>query len=202
MEALIIVDMQNDFLPGGNLAVNQGDTIIPTINALQDKFDLVVGTQDWHPPQHKSFASSHPSRQVYDVIQLNGIEQTLWPDHCVQGSLGAEFSKQLRQNPIEAIFRKGTHPEIDSYSGFFDNGKQKATGMHAYLSSKGITHLSIVGLAADFCVYFTACDGINLGYQVSLIADASKAIDPEGFQSKLQNFKQLGGSITSSTAYL
>ena len=202
MKALIIVDVQNDFLPGGNLAVSQGDTIIPVINTLQSKFDLVVATQDWHPKHHRSFASSHSNKAAFEVIQLHGTEQTLWPDHCVQESPGASFSSALSQARIEAIFRKGTDPEIDSYSGFFDNDKQKATGMHAYLQSKSVNHLYIVGLAADFCVYYTACDGISLGYQVTLIENASKAIDNTSLQSKLNRFKTIGGHTSTSNAYI
>ncbi|MEO5908447.1 MAG: bifunctional nicotinamidase/pyrazinamidase [Ginsengibacter sp.] len=193
MNALIIVDVQNDFLPGGALAVKDGDAIISVINNLQNKFDLVVATQDWHPFDHKSFASSHPEKKVFEEIDLNGMPQVLWPDHCVQETKGAEFSFQLDTKRIETIFRKGMDKNIDSYSGFFDNGKKKATGMGAYLKGRGVTSIYVVGLAADYCVYFTALDGLELGFDSTIITDATCAIDPENFKKVLKNFKAKGG---------
>jgi nicotinamidase/pyrazinamidase len=160
MKALIIVDVQNDFLPGGALAVDKGDLVIPTINRLQENFELVVATQDWHPAEHKSFASQHEGRSVFEEITLNGLPQVLWPDHCVQETKGAAFSSQLDQKRIEAISRKGMEINIDSYSGFFDNGKKKATGLGAYLKGRGVTSVFVAGLAADYCVYFTALDAL------------------------------------------
>ncbi|HSV12358.1 MAG TPA: bifunctional nicotinamidase/pyrazinamidase [Hanamia sp.] len=189
MNALIIVDVQNDFLPGGALAVNQGDTIIPEINDLQKDFELVVATQDWHPPDHKSFASAHPGRKVFDEINLDGLPQVLWPDHCIQESYGAQFSSLLHTKKIEAIFRKGMDKSIDSYSGFFDNGKKKSTGMADYLKGRGVTAISVCGLAADYCVYFTALDGLELGFESTIIANATKAIHPENFEKLLEHFK-------------
>lgn len=193
MNALIIVDVQNDFLPGGALAVKDGDAVIPVINNLQKKFDLVVATQDWHPADHKSFASSHPGKKVFEEIILDGLPQVLWPDHCVQQTVGAEFSSELDTKKIEAIFRKGMDKNIDSYSGFFDNGKKKATGMGAYLKGRGISSIYVCGLAADYCVNFTALDGLELGFQSTIITDATRAIDEENFKKALKNFKSKGG---------
>ncbi len=193
MNALIIVDVQNDFLPGGALAVNNGNEVIPVINKLQNEFDLVVATQDWHPAHHKSFASVHEGKKVFEKIELNGLPQVLWPDHCVQETKGAAFSSALDQRKIEAIFRKGMEEEIDSYSGFFDNGKKKATGMAAYLKGRNVTNIFIAGLAADYCVYFTALDGLELGFESTIITDATRAINLHDFANKLQIFKSKGG---------
>jgi nicotinamidase/pyrazinamidase len=198
-EALIIVDIQNDFLPGGSLAVLGGNEIIPTINSLQNRFDLVVATQDWHPAKHKSFASVHTNKQEYDVIDLNGLPQVLWPDHCVQGTEGAAFSKELDQNGIEAIFRKGMDPEIDSYSGFYDNDRKKNTGMAGYLKDRDIKTIYICGIAADFCVYYTAIDGLDLGFEVFIIEDASRAIDSEGYKVAMKDFTQKNGKLINHT---
>lgn len=198
MNALIIVDVQNDFLPGGALAVKEGDVIIPVINNLQNKFDLVVATQDWHPFDHKSFASSHPGKKVFEEISLDGVAQVLWPGHCVQESVGAQFSSLLHTRNIEAIFRKGMDINIDSYSGFFDNGKKKATGMGAYLKGRGITHIYVAGLAADYCVNLTALDGLELGFESTIITDATRGINPENFKKILESFKERGGKETRS----
>lgn len=198
MKALIIVDVQNDFLPGGKLEVKNGDAVIPVINQLQEKFDLVVATQDWHPADHKSFASAHPGTKVFDEILLNGLSQVLWPDHCVQQTTGAEFSKLLDTKKIEAIFRKGMDKNIDSYSGFFDNGKKKATGMGAYLKGRGITEVYVTGLAGDFCVNFTAQDALDLGFAATIISDATMPIDPNNFEEIKKKFQMNGGSIIRS----
>lgn len=197
MKALIIVDIQNDFIPGGSLAVTDGDKIISRINELQKKFDLVVATQDWHPSNHKSFASQHDGMNPFDVIDLNGLQQTLWPDHCIQSTKGAEFHKDLNTNKIEAIFRKGTNPEIDSYSGFFDNGRKKATGLHGYLQERKVTSVFVCGLAADFCVYYTALDALSLGYETTILDESTKAIDPINFVDLKDNFRTKGGKISS-----
>jgi nicotinamidase/pyrazinamidase len=148
----------------------------------------VVATQDWHPADHKSFASAHPRKKVFDEINLDGLPQVLWPDHCVQESYGAQFSSLLHKKKIEAIFRKGMDKNIDSYSGFFDNGKKKATGMGDYLKGRGVTEISVCGLAADYCVYFTALDGMELGFESTIIPNATKAIHPENFEKLLQDF--------------
>lgn len=195
MEALIIVDIQNDFLPGGALAVPGGDEVVEIINRIQSDFPLVIATQDWHPPGHKSFASSHADREVMEVIEYRGISQVLWPDHCMQGTHGAAFSTELEADRIEAIFRKGTDPEIDSYSGFFDNGRQKSTGLTGYLRDKGVEKVWVCGLAADFCVYYTAMDALDQGYDAHIIENASRAIDPVGYAEKRSRFLDKGGEV-------
>ncbi len=176
MNALLIIDVQNDFCPGGTLAVNDGDQIIPIITKIRDRFDLVVATQDWHPAGHKSFASSH-NKNVGEIIELGGQPQVLWPDHCVQNTPGAEFKKGLELKPGDKIIRKGMNPEVDSYSGFFDNNHVDATGLNEYLKSMGVTELFLAGLATDYCVKFTALDGIKLGYKVNVILEACKAVE-------------------------
>lgn len=198
MDALIIIDIQNDFLPGGALPVTNGDDIIPVINKLQEKFPLVVATQDWHPATHKSFASSHPGKKVFEKIMLGDLPQVLWPDHCVQETSGAGFSALLDSKKIEAVFRKGMDINIDSYSGFFDNGKKKATGMGAYLKGRGVTALYVAGLAADYCVNFTAIDGLELGFNSTIITDATKAIDEVNWINVEKEFVAKGGNLTDS----
>ena len=195
MKALIIIDLQYDFLPGGALAVGGGDEIIDEINVLQDQFDLVVATQDWHPAGHLSFASSHPGKTVFEEIDLNGLSQVLWPDHCVQNSKGAELTERLDQKKIEAVFRKGTMPDLDSYSCFFDNGHRKSTGLSAYLKGRGITEVYITGLAADFCVWYSAKDAIEEGFTVYIIENATRAIDPLNFHHIKQQFMLMGGIV-------
>ena len=177
MKALIVVDIQNDFLPGGSLAVTDGDPIISIVNALMKYFDFVVATQDWHPIDHESFASRHPNKKPGDKIILHGLDQVLWPDHCIQQTTGAEFSDRLDISQFNKIFQKGTDIHIDSYSGFFDNGKKKDTGLHDYLIKKGVDEVFIVGLATDYCVKFTAIDAVELGFKTNVIADATKAVD-------------------------
>ena len=199
MNALIIVDVQNDFLPGGALAVNDGDAVIPVINALQENFDLVVATQDWHPADHKSFASSHPGKKVFEEILLNGLSQVLWPDHCVQETNGAAFSPLLNTKKIEAIFRKGMDKNIDSYSGFFDNEKQKATGLGAYLKGRGVRDVYVTGLAGDYCVNFTALDALDLDFNSNIIASATRPIDSENYKMVLEAFKAKGGNVLNNT---
>lgn len=194
-KALIIVDMQNDFLPGGSLAVVGGDQIVPVINAIQPKFDLVIATQDWHPKDHASFASNHSGKAIMDVIELDDRKQVLWPDHCVQGAKGAEFTTELNIDRIELIVRKGTDKRIDSYSAFFDNGRKKSTGLAGYLIERGVSHITVCGLAADFCVYYTAMDGLELGFQVDILLDGTAAIDPDGFNEKIKHFKEKGGIL-------
>lgn len=192
MKALLIVDVQNDFLPGGNLAVPQGDEVIPVINALQPGFDLVVATQDWHPDGHLSFASAHSGKKPFEVTDLYGLEQVLWPDHCVQGSPGAEFASTLEKNKIAAIFRKGMHPEVDSYSGFFDNGKRYATGLSSYLREMEVKEVYVCGLAADYCVYFTAKDARNSGFETYYITDATRYIAEETYEKAISDLRQIG----------
>lgn len=198
MNALLIVDVQYDFLPGGALEVTQGDEVIPVINRVQEKFPLVVATQDWHPADHGSFASNHPGSDVFSMSKLGGLDQILWPDHCVQGTPGADFSDHLHANRIEAIFRKGTDPQIDSYSGFFDNGKKKSTGLADYLKGRGVKTVFMGGLAADFCVGFTALDAIEAGFMVFLMEDATRAIDIDGWEKMKKNILKKGGEIIQS----
>lgn len=197
MEALILVDIQRDFLPGGALAVPEGDCVIPIANELQDRFNLVVATQDWHPLHHGSFASQHPGKQPFDEIELAGSPQTLWPDHCVQGSHGAAFAENLLMNRVEAIFRKGMDPGIDSYSGFFDNGRQKATGMGSYLQGRGVDIVYVAGLAGDYCVNFTLQDALRLGFDAVLIQEGVRSIREEGFQQAVKELKARGGRLIS-----
>lgn len=202
MRALIIVDIQNDFVTGGKLEVPNGEQIIPLVNSLSEQFDLVVATQDWHPPEHKSFASNHPGTNIFDVISLGGLEQVLWPDHCVQGSRGAEFHPQLSMTRTEAIFRKGMDPEIDSYSGFYDNGRRKTTGLSGYLQERKVDSVYVCGLAADYCVFFTARDALQLGFRTFLIEDATRAINEKGFEAAKQEVLSLGGTILNSDEVL
>ncbi|WP_300596559.1 bifunctional nicotinamidase/pyrazinamidase [Niabella sp.] len=195
MKCLIIVDMQYDFLPGGALPVAGGDTLIPVINRLQPNYELVVATQDWHPADHKSFASQHEGKSPLDMIDWKGGLQTLWPDHCVQGTQGAELHRDLDQRRIEAIFRKGMDPEIDSYSGFFDNGHLKSTGLGDYLKGRGVEEVHVCGLAADFCVYFTAMDALELGLKSAIVASATLPIDAKQLAMLKQQFKERGGGL-------
>lgn len=198
MRALLLVDIQNDFIPGGALPVPDGDQIIPVVNKLVTQFDLVVATQDWHPQNHGSFASNHPGKKVYDVIELNGLEQILWPDHCVQGTKGAEFVPALNTNPVEAIFRKGTDPNIDSYSGFFDNGRKKSTGLADYLRGRKVDELYVAGLAGEFCVNYTILDAVELGFKTYLIKDATRPLDGQNFEKAIANMKAKGVHVVTS----
>lgn len=198
MRALIIVDVQYDFVTGGKLEVPNGEQVIPLVNNLSEHFDLVVATQDWHPANHKSFASNHPDKKPFDIIKLNGLEQVLWPDHCVQGSRGAEFHEQLDMNRIEGIFRKGMDPEIDSYSGFYDNGRKKSTGLSGYLKERQVEAVYVCGLAGDYCVFFTARDALKNGFQTFVIEDATRPIDKDGFENARKDIVTLGGVIVNS----
>jgi nicotinamidase/pyrazinamidase len=202
MDALLVVDIQNDFLPGGSLAVPRGEEIIPVANRLQERFNLVVATQDWHPTGHGSFASSHPRKKVFETVLLGGVEQILWPDHCVQGTRGAEFSKALDMKRVEAIFRKGTDPGIDSYSAFFDNARRKSTGLEGYLKQKGIDRVFLAGLAADFCVAYSLMDALTLGFAAVLVKDATRAISEEGFRAAEKEILAKGGTIVQSDSLM
>ena len=199
-EALILVDIQNDFLPGGALAVAEGDQIIPIVNRLVDRFDHVVATQDWHPQDHASFAANHPGKRVGDVIDLHGLRQILWPVHCVQETPGAAFSPMLRIDRIAHVVRKGTDPAIDSYSGFFDNGRRKSTGLADHLKQQGITTIYLAGLATDYCVKFTALDGVREGFTVHLIHDACRGVNlhPGDVNKAIEEMN--GASVTMTTS--
>ncbi|TVQ93036.1 MAG: bifunctional nicotinamidase/pyrazinamidase [Chromatiaceae bacterium] len=195
MNALIIVDVQNDFMPGGSLAVADGDAVVPVINRLQGRFDVVVATQDWHPPEHQSFASNHAGRQPFDVIQLQGLEQVLWPDHCLQMSAGADFHPALDRHRIEAVIRKGTAPAVDSYSGFCDNGRRRRTGLAGYLRDRGVDTLAICGLAGDICVYYTLLDALAEGFDAALIENATRALDATAFAAAKAEILARGGQV-------
>jgi nicotinamidase/pyrazinamidase len=198
MKALLILDVQNDFMPGGSLGVPDGHLIVPLINKLQKYFNLVVATQDWHPQNHKSFASNHPDKKPFDETYLNGIKQILWPDHCVQGSKGAEFHPDLEINKISAIFRKGMDPEMDSYSGFYDNGHLTGTGLSGYLKDKGITELYFCGLAADICVYYSIKDSLAEGFSSTLIEDATRPLSNDDFARIKNGLAKTGVHIVNS----
>lgn len=202
--ALLIVDVQNDFLPGGALAVGKGDEIIPVINALQGKFDFIVATQDFHPADHGSFAANHPGKNIYEEIDLNGLPQTLWPVHCVQGTGGAEFHEELTPLKWKAIFQKGKNPEVDSYSGFFDNARRGDTGLGDFLQKEGIMDVFVTGLAQDYCVKFTALDAVSLGFRTYLITDATKAVNvsPGDGDRALDELKKAGVIVIESAAIL
>jgi nicotinamidase/pyrazinamidase len=178
--ALIVIDVQNDFCPGGALAVPGGDEIVPGINALMAEFPAVILTQDWHPAGHSSFASSHPGKSPMEMTEMPYGPQVLWPDHCIQGSIGAQFHADLTTDRADLIIRKGYNPAIDSYSAFFENDRSTPTGLEGYLRTRGITHLTMVGLATDFCVNFSAVDAAKLGFAVEMRSDLCRAIDLNG----------------------
>jgi nicotinamidase/pyrazinamidase len=177
--ALIVIDVQNDFCPGGALAVPEGDQIVAPINAMMDDFDAVILTQDWHPAGHSSFASSHAGKNPYDMTEMPYGPQVLWPDHCVQDTHGAMFHPNLRTD-ADLIIRKGFRAAIDSYSAFFENDKTTPTGLEGYLNTRGIRKLTMVGLATDFCVHFSAVDAARLGFEVTVRLDVCRAIDLDG----------------------
>ncbi len=181
MKTLIMIDVQNDFMPGGSLAVPGGNLIVPVINRIQSHFDLILATQDWHPVNHKSFASNHFGTKPFDRMVLHGSLQTLWPDHCIQGTTGAELDKNIESDRIAAIFRKGMDPEVDSYSGFYDNNHALSTGLAGYLKEKGANEICFCGLAADICVYYSILDSILEGFFATFIEDASSPLYPEKF---------------------
>ncbi len=177
MNALVLVDLQNDFLPGGALPVPQGDDVIPVANRVQALFPLVAATQDWHPANHGSFAAEHAGHQPGDVIDLDGLPQVLWPVHCVQGTSGAAFAPSLDTHRIGQNFRKGTAPAIDSYSGFFDNGHRKTTGLGEFLRAQKVSDVYVMGLATDYCVKATALDAREFGFATHLIIDGCRGVE-------------------------
>ena len=179
-DALLVIDVQNDFCPNGALAVNEGDTIIHQINAAMNHFNLVVLTQDWHPTNHKSFASSYENKKPFDTVEMFYGDQVLWPDHCIQGSVGAGFHPDLNQTRADIIIRKGSTPAVDSYSAFYENDKVTPTGLHGYLKNREVTKLTLVGLATDYCVAFSALDAAKLGYAVTVRLDMARGIDSDG----------------------
>jgi nicotinamidase/pyrazinamidase len=201
MKCLILVDLQNDFLPGGALPVPDGDAVIPLANRLQAAFPLVVATQDWHPANHGSFAANHPGKRPFDQIDLNGLPQTLWPVHCVQNTMGAELAPALNQDHIANVFTKGTDPAIDSYSGFFDNGHRKATGLQEWLETRAVGEVYLCGLATDYCVKFTALDARRLGFNTYLIEDASRGVNlrPGDVKRAIEEMRSAGVAIVQSS---
>ena len=194
--ALIVIDVQNDFCPGGALAVAEGDRIVPGINALMADYDAVILTQDWHPAGHSSFACSHPGKAPMEMTDMPYGPQVLWPDHCVQGSHGAAFHADLATDPADLVIRKGYNPAIDSYSAFFENDHTTPTGLEGYLRSRGITTLTMVGLATDFCVNFSAVDAAKLGFDVTVDTALCRGIDLDGsLAASLEGMKQAGVKV-------
>jgi nicotinamidase/pyrazinamidase len=197
MEALVVVDVQNDFCPGGALAVADGDQVVSFINQLRRDFALVVFTQDWHPRSHASFASSHPGKKPYDVIDLHGQPQTLWPDHCVQHSRGAEFHAKLDIRAGDPVFKKGTLSEVDSYSGFLDNDRKHETGLREFLKQKGVDRIAVAGLATDYCVKFTVLDARSFGFEVRVLRGGCRAVnlDPQDEAKAYAEMEQAGAKV-------
>ncbi len=200
MRALILVDIQNDFLPGGALAVAEGDQVVPVANALVARFDLVVATQDWHPADHASFAANHDGRSPGEVIDLDGLQQVLWPVHCVQGSAGASFASGLDVAAIDAVFRKGVDARVDSYSGFFDNGRRHATGLAAWLHARDVDAVCVLGLATDYCVRFTALDAARAGFVTTLVEDGCRGVGlgPTDVADALAELRAAGVAVVDS----
>lgn len=206
--ALIIVDVQCDFLPGGNLAVAEGDAIIPVVIDLlttADRYELIVATQDWHPANHGSFASAHEGVQPFDLGELNGLEQVFWPDHCVQGEQGARLHETVLEKLVAVtengaktlIIKKGQNRDVDSYSAFFDNARRNDTGMHKALQAYEIEEIDIVGLAFDYCVKFTALDAASLGYQARVLLNGTRSVDPTTAESTVGELEAAGVSCSS-----
>jgi nicotinamidase/pyrazinamidase len=201
MKALILVDIQNDFVPGGALAVPDGDKVVPVANRLMSKFPLVVATQDWHPAEHGSFAAHYPGKKPGDMIELSGLPQILWPVHCVENTKGAEFVSGLETRHIHHVIQKGTDPRIDSYSGFFDNGHRKATGLSGYLKEANVRDVYVMGLATDYCVKFTALDARAQGFNTYLIEDGSRGVNlkPDDVANAINEMKKTGVKLLNSS---
>ncbi|MBW8285098.1 MAG: bifunctional nicotinamidase/pyrazinamidase [Rhizobium sp.] len=200
--ALLLIDIQNGFCLGGNLPVAGGDQVVPVANALMHsgRYDLIVASQDWHPANHGSFASQHPGAKPFDLGELSGKPQVLWPDHCVQGTPDAEFHPGLDLSAIAHVQKKGENPAVDSYSAFRDNDRAALTGLAGYLKNKGVTALDIMGLATDYCVRFSALDAVDMlpGVQVRLIEDGSRGIDPDGVRAAIEEMRSAGVAVVSS----
>lgn len=193
---LLIIDVQNDFCPGGSLAVPDGDTVIPVINRVAGLFPHVVATKDWHPKNHVSFAGSHPGKEPQDTIDHGGVTQVLWPEHCVKGTKGAEFHPDLDVTPINLVLHKGSKTHLDSYSAFFENDKKTATGLEGFLRALGFSRVFVVGLAEDVCVYFSAMDARTLGFETTVITDATRGVNlPEGSVDKARSDME-GAGVT------
>lgn len=205
-KALLLIDIQNGFCPGGNLPVPAGDTIVPVVNALMASghYDLIVASQDWHPANHGSFASMHPGKQPFEMGMLSGKQQVMWPDHCVQGTQDAEFHPDLNISRIDYIQKKGENPDVDSYSAFRDNDQTSTTGLHIYLLEKGVTQLDIAGLATDYCVKFSALDAVEMlpGVTTRFIQDASLGIDPQTVEAAIADMQSHGVHVITSSTVL
>lgn len=201
-KALLLIDIQNGFCPGGNLPVADGDKVVPVANALMKSghYDLIVASQDWHPANHGSFASQHPGKKPFDMGELSGKPQVLWPDHCVQGTSDAEFHPGLDLSAIAHVQKKGENPAVDSYSAFRDNDRTALTGLAGYLKDKGVTELDLMGLATDYCVKFSALDAVDMlpGVTVRFIEDGSRGIDAQGVEAAIAEMKSAGVAVVSS----
>lgn len=199
-KCLIIVDPQNDFMTNGALAVPNAEEIIPVINNLLPKFELIIFTKDWHPENHKSFASQHKNKKPFDIIELNGLEQVLWPDHCINNEKGSEFHDDIDFNRINGkfyIFKKGMDPEVDSYSGFYDNGRKYSTGLADFLKEKGVEETYLVGLALDFCLEYTAIDSAMEGFETVVIKDGTRPLNSD-ISNTLNKFREAGVKMIES----
>jgi nicotinamidase/pyrazinamidase len=201
VKALLLIDLQSDFLPGGALAVPRGDEVLAPANELQHRFDLIVATQDWHPPNHVSFAVNHPGKQPGDVVEVGGLRQVLWPVHCIAETTGAALAAGLDLSRIARVFRKGTDPLIDSYSGFFDNGHRRGTGLAEFLKERGAKEVYVLGLATEYCVKFTALDALCLGLRTFLVADGCRGVDltPGDVAAAIAEMRQAGVEIVNGT---
>jgi nicotinamidase/pyrazinamidase len=197
--ALIVIDVQNDFCPGGALAVTGGDEVVPVINTIEQDFEHVILTQDWHPQHHSSFASSHPGKEPFQTVPMPYGDQTLWPDHCIQGSGGGAFHPHLNRTKCELIIRKGFRPAIDSYSAFFENDHTTPTGLGGYLGERGLKDITLVGLATDYCVAYSALDAVRLGFKTTVRLDACRAIDLGGsLDTMLRKMKEAGVKLVET----
>ena len=200
--ALLVVDVQNDFCPGGALGVDDGDAVVPIANRLMDKLPLTVLTQDWHPDDHASFASQYPGRVPYSTMEISYGIQVLWPDHCVQGTPGADFHKDLTIERAQMVVRKGFRRKVDSYSAFYENDRRTPTGLDGYFRDLGVTHLVLVGLATDYCVFYSADDAVKRGYTVSVVEDGCRGIDLDGSLAKaLKDMEAMGVRLTTSDTF-
>jgi len=204
MKALILVDLQNDFMPGGSLAVSEGDRTVEIANRLMPSFDIVVATQDYHPETHGSFASQYRGKNPGEMVELAGLQQILWPDHCVEGTAGVEFMDGLNLSGVTKVFKKGTDPEVDSYSGFYDNDRRNSTGLTPWLKENGVSEVYVMGLATDYCVKFTAIDALKDGFKTSLVTDGSRGVNlQEGDVDKaLEEMKEAGIKMVLSEQLL
>lgn len=204
MKALILVDIQNDFLPGGALAVPHGDEVIPVANRLQPCFELLIATKDWHPPDHGSFAANHPGHEPGEVVELDGLDQILWPVHCVQDTEGAELAAALETEWIDEYFYKGTDPRVDSYSTFFDNAARRSTGLAEYLHGAGVDEVVILGLATDYCVKFSALDAAHFGLRTTVVADGCRGVDlaPGNSERAFEEMRAAGVEVVESPELL